>query len=161
MGSPPSDSSRVSHTSLFHNHVMDSKLVISASLLVILAILPTGSGIQCHVCNSYEDAKCGDPFFFEGNKDQPKTREFIQTCPTGDGRDYFCRKIYQNVRGDERVIRSCGWEKNNKSECYATVLEEYNTYVCQCFENECNSASMFSISSLAVVSTLLMAYLMQ
>merc|ERR1712131_157329 len=89
--------------------------------------------------------------------DQPKTREFIQECPN-DGKEYFCRKIYQNVRGDERVIRSCGWEKNEKSDCYATVLEEYNTYVCQCNTDECNSASL---SSLAVFSTLLMAYLMQ
>ena len=46
------------------------------------------------------------------------------------------------VRGDERVIRSCGWERDDKRKCYATVLEEYNTYVCQCDEDGCNSASM-------------------
>jgi hypothetical protein len=46
------------------------------------------------------------------------------------------------VRGDERVIRSCGWEKHEKGDCYSTVLEEYNTYVCACYEEGCNSASM-------------------
>lgn len=34
--------------------------------------------------------------------------------------------LYFTVRGDERVIRSCGYEKYKK-DCYKTVLEEYNT----------------------------------
>ncbi len=37
------------------------------------------------------------------------------------------------VRDDVRVIRSCGWIEH-KNECYTTVLEEYNTYVCTCKE---------------------------
>merc|ERR1712012_417958 len=37
-------------------------------------------------------------------------------CPAvpDDGKQYFCRKIYQNVRGDERVIRSCGWIEDER-----------------------------------------------
>jgi len=137
---------------------MDSKLLLPASLLVLLAVLPTGSGIQCHQCNSHTNSMCADPFFHEDNPGVPKTTEFLKSCPTD--REYYCRKIYQNVRGKERVIRGCGWEEQEK-ECYSTVLEEYNTYVCKCEEDGCNSGTMFSISSLAVLSTLALAYMLQ
>jgi hypothetical protein len=140
---------------------MDSKLLIPACLLVILSILPSGSSIECHQCSSYKDVNCGDPFFFQDKPDQAKTSDYLKPCPADtDDKKYYCRKIFQNVRGDERVIRSCGWEKQEK-ECYSTVLEEYNTYVCQCGEDGCNSGTMFSVSSLAVFSTLLVAYMMQ
>lgn len=138
---------------------MDPKLLVSASLLVLLAVLPTGSGIKCHQCSSHINAQCADPFFHEENPGVPKTSEFLKDCPK-DGKDYYCRKIYQNVRGQERVIRSCGWENQTK-DCYSTVLEEYNTYVCKCDSDGCNSGTMFSISSLAVLSTLALAYLLQ
>jgi len=74
----------------------------------------------------------------------------------------FCRKIYQNVRGDERIIRSCGWElyKNvEEPNCYKTVLEEYNTYVCQCFGEGCNGSSMLSVSVMAMLSAVFLAAL--
>ena len=56
-----------------------------------------------------------------------------------------------------RIIRSCGYEKY-KSDCYKTVLEEYNTLVCQCFEDGCNSAphsaaaSVFALLGAAVIA---------
>lgn len=138
---------------------MDSKLILPASILLFLTLIPAGTGLKCHQCSSYTDVNCDDPFYFEDTPDQPKTEEYLKECPSDD-KEYFCRKIYQNVRGDERVIRSCGWEKNEK-ECYATVLEEYNTYVCQCDTDGCNGASMFSISSMAVASALVLAAVMQ
>jgi len=145
---------------------MDSKLVFPAALLVLLCLIDTGTSIECHVCNSYEHAHCADPFFENDNPKQWKTEKYIEECGKDDGedivgRDYFCRKIYQNVRGDERVIRSCGYVPDEKKRpCYTTVLEEYNTVVCAC-DNErgCNSASMFKVSTVAVVSAVLLAYL--
>lgn len=140
---------------------MDSKLLFSACLLVILAVIPAGSGLKCHVCSSFEDKNCEDPFYYDDKPDQWRTSEYLKECPTDDGNEYYCRKIYQNVRGVERVIRSCGWEEQTK-DCYSTVLEEYNTYVCKCNDKDgCNSASMFSISSLAILSTLALAFVMQ
>ena len=57
--------------------------------------------------------------------------------------------IGQHVEGEEdneaSVIRTCGksvTEKYPVNECYTTVLEEYNTEVCSCSEDGCNSASM-------------------
>ena len=107
---------------------------ISAPLL-LLVLLPLTYAIKCHQCTSFTDTQCGDPFHYDparaGDPKVPKTMEYLKDCPS-DGHNYtLCRKIYQNVRGDVRIIRSCGYEEY-KNDCYKTVLEEYNTYVCQC-----------------------------
>merc|ERR1711936_660090 len=123
---------------------MNSKLVTSAAtLLLLLCLVETGSGIKCHQCNSYDEYHCGDPFYYADTPDQPKTDKFLKDCPN-DGKDYFCRKIFQN-------------EKDR--ECYTTVLEEYNTEVCSCSEDGCNSASMSQLSA-AVMSAVSLAYLL-
>jgi len=146
-----------------HNHsIMDSKLLFPlATAFLVLCLVETGSSIKCHQCNSYDSYHCADPFYYEDSPDVPKTNEFLKDCPadTAD-KTYFCRKIYQNVRGDERVIRGCGYEEDAKGrECYTTVLEEYNTEVCACKEDGCNSASGFSLSA-ALVSAVGLAYLL-
>jgi len=141
---------RSQFTGLREEVKMNAKLLIPACLLVIFAMIPSGSSIQCHQCSSYTDVHCDDPFYYEDNKGVAKTTEYLKDCPN-DGKDYFCRKIFQNVRGDTRVIRSCGWEKHEKGDCYSTV----------CDTDGCNSGSMFSLSSLAVFSTLLVAFIMQ
>merc|ERR1719435_764363 len=75
-------------------------------LLLLLCLIDTGSSLDCHQCNSYEHAHCADPFYHADDvTKEPKTKEYLLPCPD-DGKDYFCRKIYQNVRGDERVIRT-------------------------------------------------------
>lgn len=138
---------------------METKVLLSCLALLILTFVSQGSGLKCHQCTSKTHTACGDPFYHEDTPDQPITNEFLKECPA-DGKEYtLCRKIYQNVRGESRVIRSCGWEKDDK-DCYSTVLEEYNTYVCQCFEDGCNSASMLSLSVAGVVSTIALTYLL-
>ena len=61
------------------------------------------------------------------------------------------------VRGDERVIRSCGYEEKyssdgEKRECYNTVLEEYNTYVCTCEGDGCNGSANIKFSIFSIVN---------
>jgi len=144
-----------------HSPKMDSKIVFPAALLLVLCLIDTGSSLQCYQCNSYKDVHCGDPFYHEGDPTKIKKPEYLQDCPD-DGTDYtFCRKIYQNVRGDERVIRSCGFIEDDRKDrdCYTTVLEEYNTEVCQCKDPGCNSGNMYKVSTVAVVSAVLLAYL--
>ena len=58
-------------------------------------MLIAGSSIKCHQCNSYDNFHCGDPFYFEDTPDEQKTQKFLAECPA-DGKEYFCRKIYQN-----------------------------------------------------------------
>merc|ERR1712141_280657 len=86
--------------------------------IVLLAVISTGEAIQCYTCTSYTHTQCGDPFFNEDTGLPRSGDEFLVTCPADDGKEYFCRKIYQNVRGDERIIRGCGYEK------YKTWLEK-------------------------------------
>jgi len=154
---------------------MDSKLVIFAGLLVLLCLVDSGSSQdgetnskkkvkQCYQCNSYDDANCADPFFYEeeagkppGDR-KPKDPTMLKDCENPEAT--MCRKIYQNVRNDERVIRTCGWVEDTKDrECYTTVLEEYNTLVCSCTEDGCNGATGYTISLLATLSAVVLAYL--
>merc|ERR1712080_439000 len=140
---------------------MDSRLVFPAALLLLFCLVDSGAGIKCYQCNSYEQALCADPFFHSDNGEAKSGREFLDDCPadTAD-KKHFCRKIYQNVRGDVRVIRSCGWVPDSKGrECYTTVLEEYNTEVCACDKDECNPASLSSISVITVLSAVVLGYL--
>lgn len=120
-----------------------AQIQVLISLVFLASFVKFGECLQCHQCTSYTDAQCNDPFHYEpareGEKPKPKTLEFLKDCPN-DGKNYtLCRKIYQHVRDDVRIIRSCGYEKYEKGDCYKTVLEEYNTYVCQCEEDGCNS----------------------
>jgi len=154
---------------------MDSKLVFPLTILLLATLCHSGSGqeaekkkepLKCYQCNSYEDALCADPFFHDelgqdGEQLAKSGNDFLDECPS-DGKDYkFCRKIYQNVRGDERVIRSCGWIPDAKGRtCYSTVLEEYNTEVCACEGDGCNTAATSSISVIAVLSTMALGYLL-
>merc|ERR1712241_304492 len=121
-----------------------------AILLAVIYLSGQGYGLQCHQCSTLTHTKCGDPFFFEGEADEdgnpiPRTTEFLLDCPArDDGNEYtLCRKMYQNVRGEERVTRSCGYipYKEKADSCYSTVLEEYNTYVCTCEGDGCNGSS--------------------
>jgi len=154
---------------------MNARLVSSAALAILLCFLHTGEALEeskktpekgtdlkCYQCSSYTDAQCADPFLEDSqgvNKAVKQNETFLKEC---DDKATMCRKIYQNVRGDERIIRSCGWElyKGKKEPlCYKTVLEEYNTYVCQCFGNGCNGSSMLSVSVMAMLSAVFLAAL--
>jgi len=113
-------------------------------LFAVLCISGLSDGLQCHQCTSATHTKCGDPFFFEGEVDEegkpvPKTLEFLKDCPT-DKEYTLCRKIYQNVRGEERIIRGCG-HIEYKNPCYTNVQEEYNTYICTCKGDGCNGST--------------------
>ena len=59
------------------------------------------------------------------------------------------------------MIRTCGKEEDTKDrDCYTTVLEEYNTEVCSCKEDLCNSATSVSAASVAAsVLTAALAHL--
>merc|ERR1739838_257451 len=125
-----------------HHYNMDSKLAFSAAALLLLCLVDTGSSIQCHQCNSYTDAECVDPFFHPDTPDKPKTDKFLKECPD-NGKENFCRKIFENGR-----------------DCYTTVLEEYNTVVCQCDNADgCNSANTYKLSLVSAMCAVVLAYL--
>ena len=68
--------------------------------------------LKCHQCTSYESTQCGDPFFFDDGIPRSGDK-YLKECPADDGNTYtLCRKMFQNVKGDERIVRSCGWEES-------------------------------------------------
>ncbi|XP_040578164.1 UPAR/Ly6 domain-containing protein crok isoform X2 [Lepeophtheirus salmonis] len=116
-------------------------------ILILFIKIEIGLGLKCHQCSSYTLKHCHDPFYHEDGKF--KTNNFLNECPS-DKKYNLCRKIYQIVRGDERVIRSCGYEEY-KNECYKTVLEEYTTKVCTCKEDGCNIGTCIDKSILLLL----------
>jgi len=150
---------------------MNPKLVFSVVLPLLLCFLQSGSvkaqnevatgPLKCHQCSTYTQSQCDDPFFENSQGEAKDNSEFLQVCKEPEAK--FCRKIWQNVRGDVRIIRSCAWEvnkENNTDNCYKTVLEEYNTLVCQCFGSGCNTSSMLSMSVTAILSAVVLAVLL-
>lgn len=120
-------------------------------LIWALAIFHTGEAIDCYQCNSYTDAGCAHPF------DPEAAEQFLKPClPEEDGKDYYCRKIRQKIRGDVQIIRSCGLEEyvnlaGQKKDSYTTVSQEYNTAVTTCKVNKCNSSTNIKISTISVM----------
>lgn len=134
------------------------------SLLICGVMATTIAGVKalkCHQCTTYEHTQCGDPFYFDDGNPRSEDK-YLKDCPE-DGKNYtLCRKMYQNVRGDERVVRSCGWEQSYSSDgeardCYSTVLEEYNTYVCTCSGDGCNGSTTSTISMISIVLAFVLA----
>jgi len=119
---------------------------IRISLGLLLAMATLSYGLKCNVCNSEDDKTC---------MDDPYESKHLQECAEGQ----FCRKIFQNIRGEESVIRACGnvvTEKYPINECYTTVLEEYNTVSCACDnEDGCNGST--SVSPASVLAMTFMA----
>jgi len=139
---------------------------LCSSLLVFGLVAATSKGVEalkCHQCTSYESTQCGDPFFFDDGIPRSGDK-YLKECPADDGNTYtLCRKMFQNVKGDERIVRSCGWEESvspftgEKRECYSSVLEEYNTYVCTCNEDGCNGSATMKVSIISIIMAFVMA----
>merc|ERR1712088_948452 len=140
--------------------------LISSLTFVILTWVSSGDALKCNQCTSHEHTQCGDPFYYEdelGNKTYKK--QFEKECPLddGNGNEYtLCGKIYQVVRGNERIIRSCGYEESTDldgkpRQCYSTVLEEYNTYVCTCKGDNCNGSNTLGISIISCTLSVILA----
>jgi len=147
---------------------MDLRVLVFA--LSMYLAFDLGEGIQCHICNGYQQAQCKDPFSDQTDTGgQLKKTSMSYDCDTQEAKDLqgipadapkatMCRKIYQDVRGDVRIIRGCAWEAYKragekvakKTTCYKTVMEEYNTYVCTCETENCNGAKVTHVSALLI-----------
>ena len=130
-------------------------------LILALALFHTGEAIDCYQCNSYTDAGCAHPFDVEA------AEQFLKPClPEEDGKDYYCRKIRQKIRGDVQIIRSCGHGHEayvnvagEKVLSYTTVSQEYNTKVDTCKIDKCNSSTNIKISTISVLIAVVLATL--
>ena len=49
------------------------------------------------------------------------------------------------------------WFTGEKRDCYSSVLEEYNTYVCTCNEDGCNGSATMKVSIISIIMAFVMA----
>merc|ERR1712156_862846 len=111
-------------------------------LIVLVGVFATGNALKCHQCESYTEGLCRDPFN-DTVTNNWNTDIFLKECPN-DGKTYFCRKIYQNLAGEEKKE-------------YTTVLEEYNTFVTTCDFDGCNSSTLNQVSMISVLMAMVLA----
>ena len=129
---------------------------LAFSLILALALFHTGEAIDCYQCNSYTDAGCAHPFDVEA------AEQFLKPClPEEDGKDYYCRKIRQKIRGDVQIIRSCGHEvyvnlAGETKDSYTTVSQEYNNDVTTCKVDKCNGSTQIKISTISAMIALVL-----
>jgi hypothetical protein len=134
---------------------MDLRVLTFA--LSIFLVFDCGEAITCEVCNGHTDAECNDPYMItqeSGAKVRKAGAKFETDCESAQDTKgaTMCRKIYQDVRGEIRIIRSCAWEKYKEktNTCYKTVMEEYNTYVCTCDVDGCNGAGGIQVWAMLI-----------
>jgi len=156
---------------------METRLIVSAVVLVIAAFISSSQGIKCYVCNSFYHHDC----------DTEKVRqEYLQECspqtalplePAGihnvrrsvtpkvpsNATFTFCRKNVLIVpdqhnhnyekQGTTRIIRSCGFEEPaaHKNGCKWAAASGIQLYMCECEGNSCNSASTAIPAILSIV----------
>ncbi|XP_076332861.1 uncharacterized protein LOC143237469 [Tachypleus tridentatus] len=105
--------------------------------VVFLWTFPFGAGIKCHSCNSHMNEQCDT---LAGN-----ATRYLVDCDDKVAENWkdvnytLCRKIVMTFTDEKRIVRSCGWEKHHY-DCYTTTSPIVKSYICQCFEDGCNTA---------------------
>ncbi|CAH0725495.1 unnamed protein product, partial [Brenthis ino] len=129
-------------------------------LLIFAVFVHFGTSIRCYECNSANNSMCLNPTIYDLQSVQKYLRstnceKSSFTPPNSQGsKEMFCRKIIQTIlhKGHDpevRVTRGCGWVKHRR-DCYMADNEDHLETVCQCFTDDCNSATMMKYSILSI-----------
>lgn len=123
-----------------------------AQLMVVLALaavfaVSTVSAILCYECIPTPLQDCSDKNDFD-------------TKDCGDGN--YCRKMIQNVQGKVNYVLQCGRaEGGMKKPTYHTANDYVKANVYHCNDKDrCNSADSATISKLAAVAVLAVAWML-
>jgi len=135
---------------------MDS-VQVSLLILGLVVILGSqngvnGEGLKCHKCKSFENEACGD-LFSAGT-------QYLEPCgEAAPGKNYtVCRKIKQDIDGEVRVTRQCGFEWDPERPCVdRTGSGGIKVSYCECKDTGCNSAPHVIFSSPLLLLTALSA----
>lgn len=127
-------------------------VTIASIALLILAIAPFGSAIKCYQCRSLTEPSCATDLPTKEPDENHWAHKYIVDCDINpnttnledsvkaNAKSTFCRKQYQEIEGQVRIIRSCGFVKGDRA-CYSTANPPTKTFVCQCDSGDlCNSA---------------------
>ncbi|XP_013099971.1 uncharacterized protein LOC106082165 [Stomoxys calcitrans] len=113
-------------------------------LVAFLACLHVSTALMCYDCNSEYDRRCGDPFdpysIGEVNCSKQEPREHLK-----DKVPVLCRKTVQKVYGKVRIVRGCGYIRDNSTDD-GTCLKRSGTHdvqaiYCACTTDLCNHAT--------------------
>ncbi|CAG0895952.1 unnamed protein product [Darwinula stevensoni] len=136
------------------------------AIFFVVDLVSFAFAIQCYKCNTRDDEYCEDPFNHknaEGHLSPCTEKDFTDKTglPPSKNITFACRKIWQEVRGDIAVFRSCGWEKYYIKEriCYKTATEDIHTTVCSCEHDGCNIATTLGSALVLVIASLAGAFL--
>ncbi|XP_065160945.1 UPAR/Ly6 domain-containing protein crok-like [Atheta coriaria] len=115
--------------------------------------------ITCYQCNSEYDPRCGDPFDpYTLGTVNCSMKKPLEHMP--DYKPVLCRKTMQKVQGKIRVIRGCGYLRNERDdgECMKrSGTHDVQLRYCSCSKNLCNSAEHTTISSNMVAAFVTLA----
>lgn len=132
----------------------------TVALLFITLTISSGYAIICWDCNSQYHPGCGDPFdqFSLGSVNCSQRGSKVAHLTDDKGQPLeanFCRKTYQTVNGETRIIRGCGWVPNPKHlkdrNCFNRAgTSGVQLLHCVCKEDNCNgstslTAPLFSV----------------
>jgi len=135
----------------------------------------SGTALKCWECNSKYDARCGDPFSNysvalvdcdQRHDDVDHLVEGFEKDAAGEPKATICRKTYQKIGEEVRVVRGCGWLPNEGTLAERTCFNRAGTHQvqllhCVCSEDGCNAASTMKMSQfLAMLIPLLPGYFM-
>ncbi|CAF2605280.1 unnamed protein product [Rotaria sp. Silwood2] len=118
------------------------------TLIILVALIPSITTLQCYVCNSNDNPECTDV---------SNLASFAKTC--NETIDPYCRTISQTINEVKSIVRACGSKASLKS-CYKTAGFN-NANVCSCNVDLCNKAPNFNrqqqimtiLSSIIIVAT--------
>merc|ERR1712062_660638 len=150
----------------FQFKMSSSRLVFQTFGMTILCLLilaiQSGTALKCWECNSKYDSRCGDPFSNysvalvdcdQKHEDVGHLIEGFETDnKTGEPQAKFCRKTYQTVHDEIRIIRGCGWLPNTGLVKGRTCFNRAGTHQiqllhCVCDTDGCNTASTMKLSN--------------
>jgi len=131
--------------------------------LLLAVYCSTSSAIKCYQCRSLTEPACATDLPTTVPDNNHWAHKYIVDCDVNpnithlelsvkpNAKSTFCRKQYQEIEGEVRIIRSCGFVKGDRA-CYSTANPPTKTFVCQCDNVDlCNSALNVFISPVLLV----------
>ena len=113
-----------------------------------------------------DSSHCGDPFYLGNGPEEWRAKDpnLLYYCPQDtEEKEHVCTKTYQYINGKEHVTRGCGnkYDYPEGPPCQDVVVDGYNRFECQCYDDGCNQANLYTVSMLAVMSAVVLVYLIQ
>ncbi|CAI5454975.1 unnamed protein product [Caenorhabditis angaria] len=117
-------------------------------VLLAATIAGVSANIHCFQCTSNENKVC------EQN-DENDLKAFNKVCgPNNNQKAIGCRKISQNVEGEEIIVRECAYSGENVDGLKKTGNHAIQLYYYQCTNEKDNAPCNFVQSTFSMVTIL-------